>query len=153
MGVIGMPIIGALIFWRWGVQFRQHQHWLAGTIFSIAGLVLLVLFLVNRYSGCIFLSGRTNCLFDGLATLFLFLLNLILARATLLQKGEQKEADIILMLLLSSALAGMGLAKNLFIFLVFLYLFFFVLHRWYKKIGFRGGFLKLRDDNDDDHNH
>jgi hypothetical protein len=152
IGAIGLPLIGALIIWRWGDKFLHAQRWLAGIIFGIIGLIALTLFLLNRYYACILVFGRQNCLFDGLATLSLFLLNLVLARASVVLRGEDRGYDYILMLLLSSAWAGMGigLAENLLVFLIFLYLFFFVLNRWFKRKGFRGGFLKLRDDYEDD---
>jgi len=150
IGAIGLPLIGVLIIWRWRDKFLHVQRWLVVLIFGIVGLVALTLFLLNRHYACILLTGRQNCLFDGLATLSLFLLNLVLARASVVLRGENKGYDYILMLLLSSAWAGMGLAENLLVLLIFLYLFFFVLNRWFKRKGFRGGFLKLRDDYEDD---
>jgi hypothetical protein len=152
IGAIGLPLIGALTIWRWGDKFLHAQRWLAVSIFGIIGLIALSLFLLNRHYACILLPGRQNCLFDGLATLSLFLLNLVLARTSVVLRGENKGYDYILMLLLSSAWAGMGLglAENLGVFLVFLFLFFFVLNRYMKKKGFSGGFLKIRDDYEDD---
>ena len=150
IGAIGLPLIGALTIWRWGDKFLHAQRWLAGIILGITGLIALTLFLLNRQYACILLFGRQNCLFDGLATLSLFALNLVLARASVVLRGENKGYDYILMLLLSSAWAGMGLAANMLVFLIFLYLFFFVMNRWFKRRGFRGGFLKLRDDYEDD---
>lgn len=147
---IGIPLIAALTIWLWGDKFLHAQRWLVSIIFCIAGLIALTLFLLNRYFACILSGGRENCLFDGAATLSLVVLNIVLARASFFLRGENKRYDYILMLLLSSAWAGMGLAENLFIFLIFLYLFFFVLNRWFKRKGFKGGFLKLRDDYDDD---
>jgi len=145
---IGLPLIGALIIWRWGDKFLHAQRWLAVSIFGIIGLITLSLFVLNRHYACIYLFGRQNCLFDGLATLSLFLLNLVLA--SLVLRGENRGYDYMLMLLLSSAWAGMGLAENLLVLLISLYLFFFVIIRWFKREGFRGGFLKLRDDYEND---
>jgi hypothetical protein len=150
IGAIGIPLVGALIIWRWGDKFLHAQRWLVGIILGTTGLIALTLFLLNRYYACTLLTGPQNCLFDGLATLSLFLLNLVLARASVVLRGEDKGYDYILMLLLSSAWAGMGLAENLLVLIIFLYLFFFVLNRWSKKKGFKGGFLKIRDDYEDD---
>jgi hypothetical protein len=150
IGAIGLPLIGALTIWRWGDKFLHAQRWLAVSIFGIIGLIALSLFVLNRHYACIYLFGRQNCLFDGLATLPLFLLNLVLARASLVLRGENKGYDYMLMLLLSSAWAGMGLTENLLVFLISLYLFFFVINRYFKREGFRGGFLKLRDDYEND---
>jgi len=82
--------------------------------------------------------------------LFLFLINLVLARVGIALRGENRGQEYILMLLLSSALAGMGLAENLFVFLISLYLFYFVLNRWVKRKGFRGGYLNFWNDFEDD---
>ena len=152
IGAIGIPLVGALTIWRWGDRFLYAQRWLTGIIFGTAGLIALTLFLLNKYYACILLTGKQNCLFDGLATLSLFLLNLVLARASFVLRGESKEReyDYILMLLLSSAWGGMGLAENLLVLIIFLYLFFFVINRWFKRKGFKGGFLKFRDDYEDD---
>ncbi len=149
MGSIGLPLIGALTLWRWGDKFLHAQRWLVGIVFGITGLIALTLFLLNRYYACTLLTGRQNCLFEGMATLTLILLNLLLARASIVLRSESKEADYILMLLLSSAWAGMGLAENLLVLLIFWYVFFFVVSRWFKRKGFRGGFLKFRDDYED----
>ena len=152
IGATGLPLIGALTIWRWGDKFLHAQRWLAVSIFGIIGLIALNLFLLNRIYACILLFGRQNCLVDGVDTLSLFLLNLVLARTSVVLRGENKGYDYILMLLLSSAWAGiwLGLAENLGVFLIFLYLFFFVLNRYMKKEGFKGGFLKIRDDYEDD---
>ena len=150
IGAIGLPLIGALAIWRWGDKFPHAQRWLAVSIFGLIGLIALSLFVLNRIFICITLFGRQNCVFDGLAILSLFLLNLVLARASVVLRGENRGYDYILMLLLSSAWAGMGIANNLFVSLIFLYLFFFVINRWFKREGIRGGFLKLRDDYEDD---
>jgi hypothetical protein len=147
---IGLPLIGALTIWRWGDKFLHAQRWLAVSIFGLIGLIALSLFVLNKNYACIYLFGRQHCLFDGLAILSLLLLNLVLARASVVLRGENRGYNYILLLLLSSAWAGMGIANNLFISLIFLYLFFFVINRWFKKEGIRGGFLKLRDDYEDD---
>ena len=150
IGAIGLPLVGALIIWRWGDKFLHAQRWLVVVILGTTGLIALTLFLLNKYYACTFLTGPQNCLFDGLATLSLFLLNLILVRASVVLRGEDKGYDYFLMLLLSSAWAGMGLGENLLVLIICLYLFFFVLNRWFKKKGFKGGFLKFRDDFEDD---
>lgn len=150
IGAIGLPLVGALIIWRLGDKFLHVQRWLVGILLGTTGLIALALFLLNKYYACTLLTGPQNCLFDGLATLSLFFLNLVLIKATIILRGEDKGYDYMLMLLLSSAWAGMGLAENLLVLIVFLYLFFFVLSRWFKKKGFKGGFLKFRDDFEDD---
>jgi len=152
IGAAGLPLIGALTVWRWRDKFLHVQRWLAVSIFGIIGLIALSLFLLNRTYACILLFGRENCLVDGVDTLSLFLLNLVLTRTTIVLRSENKGYDYILMLLLSSAWAGiwLGLAENIGVFLIFLYLFFFVLNRYMKKEGLRGGFLKIRDDYEDD---
>jgi hypothetical protein len=150
ISAIGISLIGALAIWLWGNKLHHTQRWLAGTIFGTAGLIAMTLFLISRHYACIFTLGKQNCLFDGMATLSLFLLNLVLAGASFVTRSENRGYDYILMLLLSSAWAGMGLAENLLVFLIFLYLFFFVLNRWIKMKGFKSGFLVLRDDYEDD---
>ena len=150
IGAICIPLAGALTIWLWGDKFIHTQRWLAGIIFGITGLIALTLFLLNKYYACTLLTGKQNCLFDGLATLFLFSLNLILIRASIVLRSKNQGFEYILMLLLSSAVAGIGLAENLLVFLISLYLFFFVLNRWFNRKGFRGGFLKIRGDYEDD---
>lgn len=149
IAAIGISLMGALTIWLWRDKLRHTQCWLAGTIFVTTGLIAMSLFLINRHYVCVFAFGQENCLFDGLATLSLFLLNVILARASLVLRGENRRTVYILLLLLSSAWAGMGLAENLLVFLMFFYLFFFVLNRWFKMEGFKSGFLKIRDDYED----
>jgi hypothetical protein len=143
---IGIPLIGALAIWRWGDSFLRAQRWLVASIFGLTGLVALTLFLLNRQYVCILLVGRQNCVFDGLATLSLFLLSLLLVRACIVLRSVNKDQAYILMLLLSSAWAGMGLTENLLVFLIFLNLFFYVIHRWLKMEGLNWTFLIVRDD-------
>lgn len=142
------PILGALIIWRGGEKLVRFQRRLAGGIFCIMGVAALLLFFLNRYYACIFATEKSNCLFDGAATISLIVLHLVLIRGCIRMRAENNGEDLILMLLLSSAWAGVGLGKNLFVILLALYLFFFVLHRWYRKIGYKGGFMKFRDDDD-----
>jgi len=52
--------------------------------------------------------------------------------------------------LLSSALAGIGLAQNLLVLIVFLNLFLFVGYRWLTGKGIQPRILVLRDDYKDD---
>ena len=154
IGTIGLPLIGALILWREKDGPINAYHRLVVSIFVIAGFIALCVFLYNMYYSCMFMLGRENCVFDSLEILSLLLLNLLLARRSMVLHGESKGYNVILMLLLSSAWAGMGygLARNLGIFLLFLYLFFFVLNRYMNQKGFTGGFLKVRDDYKDDLN-
>ena len=146
IGAIGIPLVGVAILSIWRGKLHQVQYRLASIILGVVALIAMALFLHNRLYACIVLLGRQNCLFEGLATLSLFLLNLILARACAVPWDINKGYDIILMLLLSSAWAGIGLAENLFVILLSFYLFFFVFNRWIKREGFKGGFLMLRDD-------
>jgi formate hydrogenlyase subunit 3/multisubunit Na+/H+ antiporter MnhD subunit len=155
IGAIGLPLIGALTLWRWKEKFLCAQRWLVAIIFGLLGPVALTLFVLNRHYACILLSGRQNCLFDGLATLSLVLLSLVLAGVVLrgvnvALRGVNK-GDYILMLLLSSAWAGMALAQNLFVLLIFLNLFLYVIYRWLNRKGLKWRFLMLRDDYEDDH--
>jgi hypothetical protein len=176
IGAIGLPLIGALTLWRWKEKFLCAQRWLVAIIFGLLGPVALTLFVLNEHYACILLSGRQNCLFDGLATLSLVLLSVVLASVVLqgvnvalrgvnvalrgvnvaLQgvnvalRGVNK-GDCILMLLLSSAWAGMALAENLFVLLISLNLFLYVIYRWLNRKGLKWRILMLRDDYEDDH--
>lgn len=152
ISAMGLPLIGILIIWCWGDKFRRVQGWLALSIFGLVGLVALTLFLLNRQYACILSSGRQNCLFDGLATLSLFGLSLVLAKASLLGQSHNdadRAGDERLRLLLVSAWAGMGLTENLLVLLIALNLFLFVVHRWLKRRGLTWRILALRDDYQD----
>ena len=150
VSTIGLPLIGALIIWWRGDKPSRAPRWLAVVIFSLVGLASVALFLLNKHYTCIFASGRQNCLFEGLAILSLLLLNIVLARGSLMLKGANKGQRYILMLLLGSAWAGIGLAGNLLEILIFLNLFLYVIHRWLKQQGLTFRFLVLRDDYRDD---
>jgi len=145
IAAIGLPVIAALVVWR-----RSMRRWLVVSIFGVAGLAGLVLFVVNRHYACIVRGGQQNCLFDGLATLSLFALNAVLARRRVVIEDTDPRGDDILMLLLSGAWAGMGLAGNLEVFVVFLNLFLFVIHRLIQRKGLKWRFLVIRDDFEDD---
>jgi hypothetical protein len=147
---VGAPLAGALVVWRWGERFPHARRWVAAVIFGAAGLAALLLFLLNRRYACILVSGRTNCLWDGAASLGLFLLGTSFAIRCAVPASEGKKRDFILMLLLSSALAGIGLAMNLLALIVFLNLFLFVGSRWLSRQGFQPRFLVLRDDHKDE---
>lgn len=150
IGAIGIPLVGALAIWRWGTKLPRAQRRLVVFIFGTTGLIALTLFLLNRYYACILAFGRQNCLFDGLATLSLFLLSIVLARSCIVMRGENRGQDYVPMLLLGSAWAGMGLTQNLCLFPVFLNLFVFAVDRWLKRKGLGWRFLVLRDDYRDD---
>jgi hypothetical protein len=147
---IGLPLAAALVIGRWGGRFPVAQRWVAAAIFGVVGLVALGLFLLNRQYACILASGRANCLPEGAGPLGLFLLDILFAIRCVLPAGEGKRRDFILMLLVSSALAGIGLAQNLLTLIVFLNLFLFVGHRWLTGKGFQPRILVLRDDYADD---
>lgn len=150
IGAIGIPLVGALAIWRFGIRFPRAQRWLVVSILGIVGLIAVTLFLLNRYYACILAFGRQSCLFDGLGTLSLFFLSVVLARSCIVLRGENRAQEYALMLLLSSGWAGMGLAQNLCLVLVFLNLFIFAADRWLKRRGIGWRFLALRDDYDDD---
>jgi hypothetical protein len=150
IGAIGIPLVGALAIWRWGTKFPRAQRRLAVSILGTTGLIALTLFLLNRYYACILAFGRQNCLFDGSATLSLFLLSIVLTRGCIVLRSENRGQDYIPMLLLGSAWAGMGLTQNLCLFPVFLNLFVFAMDRWLKRKGLGWRFLVLRDDYGDD---
>jgi hypothetical protein len=150
IGAIVLPLTGALTIWRCGVRFLGAQRRLAVSILGTTGLIALTLFLINRHYACILAFGRQNCLFDGLATLSLFLLSIVLARWCIFLRGENKEQDYSLVLLLGSAWAGMGLTQHLCLFLVFLNVFVFAADRWLKRRGITARFLVVRDDYQDD---
>jgi len=139
IGAIVLPLAGALTIWRWGVRFPRAQRWLAVSILGTTGLIALTL-----------AFGRQSCLFDGLATLSLFLLSIVLARGCIVLRGENKEQDYILELLLGSAWAGMGLTQNFLLFLGFVSLFILAADRWLRRRGITARFLVVRDDYKDD---
>jgi len=143
---IGLPLAGATAIWRWGARFRRGQRWVAASVFVIVGVLALALFLLNRHYACILSAGRANCLMDGLGTLGLFLLDAFFAIRCVAPAAGDKGRDFISMLLLSGALAGMGLAKNLLVLIIFLNLFLFVGYRWLTRKGFQPRILVLRDD-------
>ena len=142
---IGLPLVGAIILWRWGARSRHAQSWVAATLFGIAAIVSLTLFLLNREYACILSSGRGNCLMDGLASLGLFSLDAFFAIRCVVPAASDRGRDFISMLLLSSALAG-----NLLLLVIFLNLFLFVGHRWLTRMGFQPRILVLRDDYKDE---
>jgi NADH:ubiquinone oxidoreductase subunit 4 (subunit M) len=144
--VIGLPLAGALAIWLWVDRCRPAQRWVVAAIFGVAGLVALSLFLLNRQYACMLTSGRANCLLDGAGTLGIFLLDVFLAIRCLVPAGEGKRRNVILMLLLSGALAGLGLAQNLLVLIVFLNLFLYVGYRWLTGKGFQPRLFILRDD-------
>lgn len=150
VGAIGIPLVGALVIGRWGARFPRTQRRLVASILGTSGLVALTLFLLNRYDACVLSFGGGNCLFDGLATLSLFLLSGILVRSCLNMRGENRRPDYVPRLLLSSAWAGIGLTRNLFMLLVFLNLFLFAIDRGLKRRGLKWRFMVLRDDYQDD---
>ena len=143
---IGLPLVGAIVLWRWGARFRRAQRWVAAGVFVFVGVLALALFLLNRQYACILSSGRANCLMDGLGTLGLFLLDAFFAIRCVVPAAGDRGRDFISMLLLGSAWAGIGLAKNLLVLIIFLNLFLFVGHRWLTRKGFQPRIFVLRDD-------
>ena len=147
---IGLPLVGVLALWQWRHKFISIRGWLATIIFSVSGLAALGLFLLNKYYACILSTGSQNCLTDGLAIFSLILLNAVLVASSIIRR---KGFDYRLTLLLSSAWAGMGLAKNLLVLLVFLNLFFYVIYKWLDQKGLGWGMFITRNDYGDDQHH
>ena len=82
----------------------------------------------------------------GLSALLLGLLSAVLARGCLRFQDQDCWHDYLPRLLLRGAWAGIGLAENLGLLLVFLNLFLFVVDRWLRRKGLGWRFLVLRDD-------
>ena len=146
---IGLPLIGAFVLWRWNKSI-DIRHWIAVIIFGIVGLAALGLFLLNKHFACIFSTGKQNCLTDGLATLSLILLCAVLVMSSIIRRDERQKVDYRLAFFLSSAWAGIGLAKNLLVLLVFLNLFFYVIYKWLDQKGLGWGMFITRNDYRDD---
>jgi hypothetical protein len=149
----GLPLLGVLAVWLSKNRLGHVQRWLATVTLGIAGLVALALFLLNRQYACVLLSGSHNCLAKGFSTSSIFLLNAVQAIRSLFLRGKNKTFDHILILLLSSAWAGMGLAVNLLELLIFLNLFFYVIYKWLDRKGLGWGFFVVRSDYPDDQRH
>jgi formate hydrogenlyase subunit 3/multisubunit Na+/H+ antiporter MnhD subunit len=150
---IALPLLGASVLWQWKNKSIAIRYWLAVIISSMVGLAALGLFLLNRHFACIFSTGKKNCLTDALATLSLILLCAVLVISSIILRDERQKLDYRLMLFLSSAWAGIGLAKNLLVLLVFLNLFFYVIYKWLDQKGLGWGMFITRNDYRDDQNH
>lgn len=149
VGAIGMPLAGALIMWRWGAGLPSRRQ-LAVSILGTTGMLALALFLLNRHYACILAFGRESCLLEGSATLSLLLLSVFLTRRCIVLRRETVEPEIVPLLLLSGAWAGIGLAENGCLFLLFLNLLVFAVDRWLASRGISWRFLAIRDDYKDD---
>ena len=147
---IGLPPAGALIIWRLGDRFVAARSWLAAAIFTVVGLLALVLFVFNRLNACTFASGSQNCAFDGLATLSVVVLGALLAWASIAARRTQDRQDYVLMLVFMAAWAGVGLARELFTLIVSLNVLIFVANRWLNRRGFKLRYLFVRDDYKDE---
>lgn len=152
ISLVGTPFIGGLAIWWMGDRFLRWSRWLGATFLGLTGLITLTLNILNGYYACIFAFREQNCAFEGLGSLSLILLSMILVRGCLILRGEELEKGFALRLLFASSLAGMwvGLVDNLFVFLVFFNVFLFVSDRWLRRRGLRWRFLVLRDDYKDD---
>ena len=149
---IALPLIGTFVLWRWNKSI-DVGYWLTIIIFSTVGLVTLGLVLLNKHFVCIFSTGKQNCLTDGLFTLSLILLCAVLIVSSIIRRDERQKLDYRLMLFLSSAWAGIGLAKNLLVLLIFLNLFFYVIYKWLDQKGLGWGMFITRYDYRDDQHH
>ena len=147
---IFLPLLAAFFIWRLGDKIHQSKHRLAVFVFGLNAIIALILFIFTTQYTCVFQSGRKSCLLEATGTISFLLLNLFMSKVCLTRTRESDSEELILMLLLSSAWADVGLADNLFVLLLALYLFVFVFNRWLKRIGFKGGFLKIRNDDEED---
>ncbi len=98
IGAIGTPLLTALAIWRWGTRFPRTQRRLATLAFGGTAVIALTLFVLNRYHAYILAFGRQSCLFDGLATLPLFLPSIILGQGCLVLRGENPVSDYVYIL-------------------------------------------------------
>ncbi len=146
---MGLPLVGALAFWLWKSSSLRVYRWLAIGIFALIALFALALSLLNAQYACVLVPGSQNCLFDGFASLSLFLLCLVLARGCLVRRVEAAGNGYILILLLSSAWAGLMLAQNLLVFIIALNLFWYVMYKGLKANGIRWGFFAVFPDQRD----
>ena len=149
IAAIGLPLLAALAIWLWSNTFPRARQRLAASVLAIVGLIAATLFVIDRDYACVLASGRQNCLFDGLATVSLACLSLVLARACLAAPDPtraNKVWDYRMLLLLASGWAGVGLGDNLLVFILAVYLLFYVLLRWMRRKGLRGGMFVVRDD-------
>ncbi len=146
---VGIPLIAALIIWRWKTLSPHRQRQSVAFSLGLTGLAALALFLVNQQYVCIRAPGQQNCLFDVFATVSLFLLCVIFARSALTLERPDLRGDYILRLMLTGAWAGVGVAENLFELIVFLYLLMYVGHRWLKRNGIRWGLFVVWPSQDD----
>lgn len=153
IGIIALPLAGALIIRLVGEKYPLVSRRLALVIFGVTGLAGLTFFFINRYDACILASGRKNCLIDGVGALSLLCLSLglaLISGADHAPAGSKRGRDYLLMLLLTGAWAGLGLADNLLVFLLALNLLFYVIYLGLKKQGLKWRILMLRDDYKDD---
>ncbi|NMC54019.1 MAG: hypothetical protein GYA48_10335 [Chloroflexi bacterium] len=149
IGAIAVPLVGAFVLWRWAKRGSQPFRGFPTAVLLASGIITLTLFFTNRLDACLFSSGRQSCFLEGLGMLSLISLNFIFARASMNRREESEQDNPIRFLLFSGAWAGIVLSEHLILYFVFLYLLAFVIIGWLKKRGYRGGFLKLRDDDDD----
>jgi hypothetical protein len=153
IGMIGLPLAGALAVRLLRQRYPLIPRRLAMVIFGLIGLAGLSFFFINRFDACILASGRKSCLIEGTGALSLFWFSLVLAllaRADQAPAGSKRGRDYPLLLLLTGAWAGLSLADNLLVFLLSLNLLFYVIYRWCKKQGLSWRILTLRDDYKDD---
>lgn len=141
---IGLPLVAALLIRvARGMSSRTMQR-VTFLVLCLVALTSLGLFFTRGNAACMFAGGEQNCLFDGLAALSLSALAAYLAFATFVQRSVQERIDYALVLLLTGAWAGLGLAENLFELIVFMNLLFYVLFRLFKRKDIVWGFVVPR---------
>ena len=146
---IGGPLLGALVLhFRKNAAARTQQR-LATILFGATAVCAFALFILNQYYACSLIAGPKNCLYDGAATITLALLSLVLLWQTFSIRDTELRLELILRLLFVTAWAAMGLTENLLGLFLGLYLFGYVLYRWFKKHGLQWGiFVVWPDDKD-----
>lgn len=132
IGTIGLPIIGALLLWRWGNEYVHAQRRGAAITLGVTGLLALILFL----NACVFLTDRLDCTYARLYSISVCLLCVVLVFVSVLRESNERH-DYSFMLLLSSTFAGLVLTlKHSWVMSLFsLSLLLIVVGRWVRARG------------------
>jgi formate hydrogenlyase subunit 3/multisubunit Na+/H+ antiporter MnhD subunit len=152
LGTIGLPIIGALLLWRWGNEHMHAQRWATAITLGVTGLVALTFFLISKQYACAFLGGIGNCAFEGLGSLSVLLLILV-STIVSVQREFNERHDYSFMLLLSSTWAGIVYGGNLswVISLIFITLLLIVVGRWNRARGSTMSYFFSRHEHNPDY--